>query len=188
MGNPSSEVLWEQDTTYCTPCLCLLCGRGSRPWMWEPRRQIHPAPSTTISDIPRQSRHIRWPCLLFCVSLSPVLSGTFSSGQTSVLCGPWAPEWVQRPLQIMHESKVRPKSTALGLESHPSSFISTLKYQCPEKCPAGQLSPWFSRTIFSWSEWKSFSHTKKVVVSEYTKHGNPQEYHGRKGGGEWQYC
>ena len=29
-----------------------------------------PAPSTTISDIPRQSHHIRWPCLLFCVSLS----------------------------------------------------------------------------------------------------------------------
>lgn len=70
MGNPSTVVLWEQDTTYCTPCLCLLCGRGSRPWMWEPRRQIHPAPSTTISDIPHQSHHIRWPCLLFCVSLS----------------------------------------------------------------------------------------------------------------------
>lgn len=70
MGKPSTVVLWEQDTTYCTPCLCLLCGRGSRPWMWEPRRQIHPAPSTTICGIPRQSHHIRWPCLLFCVNLS----------------------------------------------------------------------------------------------------------------------
>lgn len=70
MGNPLTVALGEQDTTYHTPCLCLLCGRGSRPWMREPRRQIHPAPSTTITDIPHQSHHIRWPCLLFCVSLS----------------------------------------------------------------------------------------------------------------------
>lgn len=70
MGNLLTVVLWEQDTTYCTPCLCPLCGRGSRPWMWEPRRQIRRAPSTTISDIPRQSRHIRLPYLLFCISLS----------------------------------------------------------------------------------------------------------------------
>ena len=46
---------------------CVLCEWGSRPWMWEPSRGIHPTPSNTISYIPHRSGRIRWPRLLFCV-------------------------------------------------------------------------------------------------------------------------
>lgn len=156
MGNLSSEVLWEQDTIYCTPCLCLLCGRGSRPWMLEPQRQIHPAPSTTISDIPHQSSHIRWPCLLFCVSLSH----TVWHGSCSI----WylqlrptmslAPEYLSESKDHCRSCTVQstPKSTGLGLWSHSSYCISCLKYiSVPVNVfnnLVEQLSPLFNRTTF----------------------------------------
>lgn len=133
MGNLLSEVLWEQDTTYCTPCLCLLCGRGSRPWMWEPRRQIHPAPSTTISDIPYQSRHIRWPCLLFCVSLSHMVWHGSCSIWYLQLRSDMSPVWPLStwvsPKTTADHARVQstPQSTDLGLQSQSSFFISTLK-------------------------------------------------------------
>lgn len=156
MGNLSSEVLWEQDTTYCTPCLCLLCGRGSRPWMLEPRRQIHPAPSTTISDIPHQSSHIRWPCLLFCVSLShTVWHGSCSIWYLQL--GPamsLAPEYLSESKDHCRSCTVQstPKSTGLGLWSHSSYCISCLEnISVPVNvCNklVEQLSPLFSRTIF----------------------------------------
>lgn len=55
---------------WSTPCLCLLCERGSSGGMWELRRGIYPTSSSTISYIPHQSRPIRWPCLLFGLFLS----------------------------------------------------------------------------------------------------------------------
>lgn len=156
MGNLSSEVLWEQDTTYCTPCLCLLCGRGSRPWMLEPRRQIHPTPSTTISDIPHQSSHIRWPCLLFCVSLShTVWHGSCSIWylqlRSAMSC---APEYLSESKDHCRSCTVQstPKSTGLGLRSHSSYCISCLEIiSFPVNVCNNivlQLSPLFSRIIF----------------------------------------
>ena len=70
---------------------CVLCERGSHPWMWEPRTGIHLAPSNTISYIPGQSRRITWPRLLFYLVLShtdrhcnmhPVTSSPFNSIST----------------------------------------------------------------------------------------------------------
>lgn len=156
MGNLSSEVLWEQDTTYCTPCLCLLCGRGSRPWMLEPRRQIHPAPSTTISNIPHQSSHIRWPCLLFCVSLShTVWHGSCSIWYLQLRPAmSLAPKYLSESKDHCRSCTVQStsKSAGLGLWIHSSYCISCLEnISVPVNVCNNlvkQLSPLFSRTVF----------------------------------------
>lgn len=65
----------------------------------------------------------------------PVLPGTFISGRTWVLCGSWTPEWVQRPLQIIHESKVHRQAEMLGWRGRPSCVISCLQISSLVKCP-----------------------------------------------------
>lgn len=184
MGNLSSVVVWEQDTAYCTPCLCLLCGRGSRLWMWEPRRQICPAPSTTISDIPCQSHHIRWPCLLFCVSLSH----TVWYGSCSIWYLQLRPDvslvrplntWVG-PKNTADHARVQSTSTSRGVGLKGSAIMCHLLSANIFSCKVS-LYPFvttslsscshalFSRTelFFSVSVCNSCSKMTKVLVTVY---------------------
>lgn len=173
MGNPLT-VLGEQDTTYRTPCLCLLYGRGSRPWMWEPRRRLHPAPSTTITDIPRQSHRIRWPCLLFCVSLSH----TVWYGSCSIWCLQLRPDvglvwplntWVSPKTTADHE-QFQSSPTSRDVELKGSTIVCHHLSANILSCKVSLyvfVTTSLSRTVFSVSVFDSCAQKTKVLVCVY---------------------
>lgn len=126
MGNPSSEVFWEQDTTYCTPCLCLLCGRGSRPWLWDKFIPLLPPLWVTfLTNLTISDDLVCYSASVFPTrsDMDPVLSGTFNSGQTWVLP---LDTWVSPKTTADHaQSKVHQKVQNLGcgVTHHIASLI-----------------------------------------------------------------
>lgn len=71
---------WGQHT-FSLSIVCL-CEWGSGAGMWEPERGIYPTPSITISYIPHQFRHIRWPCPPFWLILFHLSAGVTLIPQT----------------------------------------------------------------------------------------------------------